>query len=89
MRLLHAKEHYFEEFYRHDIPEYGILSHCWSKKKGEEMTFQDWITGARHDHPGYKKIADCCRLAQSQVPPLEWVWVDTICESDYRLMKCV
>lgn len=80
MRLLHARDHYFEEFYRFDIPKYAILSHCWSSIKGNEMTLHDWHQESRVQHPGYKKIEECCMLARSYNPPLEWVWVDTVCK---------
>lgn len=41
MRLLHAKEVYFEDFYDDSTPEYVIISHSWYEYK-QELTYRNF-----------------------------------------------
>ena len=77
MRLLHTSTLKFREFFGDDIPKYAILSHTWGE---EEVSFQK----LQQDEPeeldklrGYRKIKDCCKLADSDGFP--YVWIDTCC----------
>jgi tetratricopeptide (TPR) repeat protein len=58
------------------IPQYAILSHTWGPNE-EEVTFQDLMTGAKKDTPGYRKIKFC--VDQANRDGLRYSWVDTCC----------
>ena len=74
MRLIHTTRLEFVEFFDSRVPRYSILSHCWGD---DEVSYQDFIAGVDHDAARFKKIVDCCNIAQSQ--GFEWRWIDTYC----------
>lgn len=62
------------------IPRYAILSHTWTD--GQEITYQDLLSGAINDEnglekTGYQKIRFC--VDQAAADGLEYCWVDTCC----------
>ncbi|KAL2073093.1 hypothetical protein VTL71DRAFT_10417 [Oculimacula yallundae] len=59
-----------------DIPAYAILSHTWGKDS-EEVTLNDFRTGAHVDKVGYRKIQFCGKQAVKD--DLRHFWVDTCC----------
>lgn len=59
-----------------EIPPYAILSHTWGND-GDEVTFEDILSGNGHYKEGYKKIDFCGRRAASD--DLRYFWVDTCC----------
>jgi hypothetical protein len=81
MRLLHSKTLKLQDFPKHEVVPYAILSHTWTD---EEVLFQD-IQGhnAGTTPPqikqklGYKKIEACC--AQATRDGFDYVWIDTCC----------
>lgn len=61
-----------------NIPPYAILSHRWSSKPDEEVSFVDLENGtARQKGKGYRKLIRCCEQAVKD--GYEYVWVDTCC----------
>jgi hypothetical protein len=64
MRLLHTKERRFQEFFDVDIPKYAILSHRWGP---DEVSYQDFSTGAKKNGAGYKKVLECCAFAANDI----------------------
>ncbi len=58
----------------HNTLPYAILSHTWT---GEEVTYQDLITGAGKSKSGYEKIKFCGEQATRD--GLQYFWVDTCC----------
>lgn len=64
--------------------EYAILSHCWSTRASDEVTFEQLLNLTRmtreriRDLPGYWKIVASCRRARDY-DQLNWLWVDTCC----------
>lgn len=74
MRLIHTSRFELEEFFDSEVPPYAILSHCWAR---DEVSYQDFLSGAKRDGDGWRKIMDCCELAQTD--DLDWAWVDTCC----------
>ncbi|KAF1972363.1 HET-domain-containing protein, partial [Bimuria novae-zelandiae CBS 107.79] len=58
-----------------NVPPYAILSHTW--QEGQEVTYDDLITGNGTDKAGYNKILFCARQAQRD--GLDYCWVDTCC----------
>jgi hypothetical protein len=56
-------------------PPYAILSHTWID--GEEVMYDELVTGTGKNKPGYDKICFCAeRAAQDR---LHYFWVDTCC----------
>lgn len=82
MRLLNTATLEFKEFLGSDMPEYAILSHVWS---GDEVSYEDYISGRKQDGYGYQKIVKLCELARDgpddvhQGRTLDWAWIDTCC----------
>lgn len=77
MRLLHAKDLYFEDFFDDNTPDYAILSHRWYDQK-EELTYHDFLDkGKKRDTKGYAKIVSTCEKALAH--KYIWIWVDTCC----------
>jgi hypothetical protein len=58
-----------------DVPPYAILSHTWAE--GQEVTYNELVTGTGKDKIGYDKIRFCGR--QAAADGLEYFWVDTCC----------
>jgi hypothetical protein len=58
-----------------NIPPYAILSHTWSE--GEEVTYDELVTGKGVNKAGYDKIRFCA--ARAAKDGLKYVWVDTCC----------
>jgi Heterokaryon incompatibility protein (HET) len=56
-------------------PLYAILSHTWTD--GEEVTYQDFISGTGNNKSGYDKIKFCGEQAAKD--GLQYFWVDTCC----------
>jgi hypothetical protein len=76
MRLLHAKNLYFEEFFEDACPDYVVFSHNWGTVE-EEVTYSDLLNGRKRDTTGYAKIISLC--AKTVEHKYSWVWVDTCC----------
>lgn len=76
MRLLHAKDHVFEEFFDADIPDYAILSHRWYSQK-EELSYREFVDGKKRETKGWAKIMATCEKALAH--KYNWIWVDTCC----------
>ena len=76
MRLLHAKDLVFDEFFDDNCPDYAILSHRWFSQK-EELTYRDFLDGKKRETKGYAKITATCEKALAH--KYEWIWVDTCC----------
>ncbi|CAG8972335.1 hypothetical protein HYALB_00001738 [Hymenoscyphus albidus] len=77
MRLLEMKspgEFNLAKVATHDIFPYAILSHTWT---GEEVSYQDLISGAGKSKSGYEKITFCGEQATRD--GLQYFWVDTCC----------
>ncbi|KAH8822106.1 heterokaryon incompatibility protein-domain-containing protein, partial [Xylogone sp. PMI_703] len=79
MRLLSVTTLKLREFpneYVSDVPEYAILSHTWDK---QEVTFQaiQYPTADLETTAGFRKIKNCCALAESD--GFQYVWIDTCC----------
>jgi hypothetical protein len=58
-----------------DRPPYAILSHTWTE--GQEVTYNDLVTGTGKDKTGYDKIRFCGGRAAAD--DLQYFWVDTCC----------
>ncbi|KAK5175873.1 uncharacterized protein LTR77_001013 [Saxophila tyrrhenica] len=63
MRLLNVHTLQFKEFFDHQVPPYGILSHRWSD---DEITFKDFRKGRRKEAAGYKKVLDFCAFVKKR-----------------------
>ncbi|KAH9205088.1 P-loop containing nucleoside triphosphate hydrolase protein [Leptodontidium sp. 2 PMI_412] len=59
----------------HNTLPYAILSHTWTE--GQEVTYQDLITGAGKGKSGYDKIKFCAEPAATD--GFQYFWVDTCC----------
>ena len=73
----------------YSIPEYAILSHTWGPD-GEEVTYEDLMTGAGERKPGYDKIRFCGN--QAKTDGLQYFWIDTCCirkSSDSELSESI
>jgi ankyrin repeat domain-containing protein 50 len=69
---LRLTEHFISD---ESVPPYAILSHTW--QEGQEVTYDNWMTGNGTDKTGYNKILFCARQAQRE--GLDYCWVDTCC----------
>jgi hypothetical protein len=70
------------------IPEYAILSHTWVE--GQEVTYEDLISGENKEKISYKKIRFC--IEQAARDGLLYAWVDTCCinkSSDAELSEAI
>ena len=78
MQLLHTDTATIKYFQRRDdeIQKYAILSHTWNDN-GSEVSFQDMDKSESKAIDGYRKILECCSLAQRK--GYEYVWIDTYC----------
>lgn len=56
-------------------PPYAILSHTW--QEGQEVTYNELVTGTGEDKSGYDKIRFCS--SQAEADGLHYFWVDTCC----------
>lgn len=56
-------------------PPYAILSHTWTD--GQEITYQELISGTGKDKTGYNKIHFCAE--QAATDGVQYFWVDTCC----------
>jgi hypothetical protein len=77
MRLLEIKgpgEFSLVQVATHNTLSYAILSHTWT---GQEVTYQDLISGAGKNKSGYDKIKFCGEQASKD--GLKYFWVDTCC----------
>jgi hypothetical protein len=77
MRLLEIKgpgEFSLIQVATHNTYPYAILSHTWT---GQEVTYQDLISGAGKSKSGYEKIKFCGEQATRD--GLRYFWVDTCC----------
>lgn len=78
MRLLQIKgpgQFSLVQVASHTDLSYAILSHTWIN--GQELTYQDLISGARNGKSGYDKIKFCGEQAAKD--GLQYFWVDTCC----------
>jgi hypothetical protein len=64
MRLLHTRELRFQEFFDVDTPKYAILSHRWGS---DEVSYQDFLAGAKKGGAGYRKVLEACAYAANEV----------------------
>lgn len=92
MRLINIHTLELHEF-AVNPPRYIILSHRWTD---DEPSYKDFAKRRRLDSTGGKKIVSFCTYVQKQtwdgnifshlrhkpVVPVEWVWIDTVCESN-------
>lgn len=78
MRLLHTDTATikFSQRRNDEIQRYAILSHTWYDSESE-VSFQDMDKSESKALDGYRKILDCCSLAQRE--GYEYVWIDTCC----------
>lgn len=87
MRLIHTTEFYLQEFFDLQLPEYAILSHCWTEC---EVQYRDYAqdTLRNPQAKASKELLECCRTARKKIfdacalarkEGLNWVWVDTCC----------
>ncbi|KAL8670607.1 MAG: hypothetical protein Q9168_004869 [Polycauliona sp. 1 TL-2023] len=74
MRLLDTITLEFVDIVRPEAERYAILSHTWGK---EEVSLQTLHKPESKQLQGYKKVEDCCALAQSE--GFWYVWIDTCC----------
>ena len=77
MRLLEIKgpgEFSLVHVATHNTFSYAILSHTWT---GQEVTYQDLISGAGKSKSGYEKIKFCGEQATRD--GLQYFWVDSCC----------
>jgi hypothetical protein len=77
MRLLEMKapgEFSLIQVATHNTLPYAILSHTWT---GQEVTYQDLVSGAGKSKSGYEKIRFCGEQATRD--GLQYFWVDTCC----------
>lgn len=56
-----------------DLPPYAILSHTWTE--GQEVTYNELVSGTGKDKTGYTKILFCVDRAAED--GLQYSWVDT------------
>ena len=77
MRLLKlvANEYSLVQAPTHNDLPYAILSHTWVE--GQEVTYQDVITGTGKGKSGYEKIKFCAE--QAATDGFQYFWVDTCC----------
>lgn len=57
------------------LPPYAILSHTWTE--GQEVTYNELVSGGGKDKIGYNKICFCSDRAAAD--GLQFFWVDTCC----------
>jgi hypothetical protein len=69
---LRLTEHFISD---ESVPPYATLSHTW--REGQEVTYDDLVTGNGMDKAGHNKILFCARKAQRD--GLNYSWVDTCC----------
>jgi hypothetical protein len=60
-------------FNDNDLPPYAILSHTWTE--GQEVTYNELVSGTGKDKTGYAKIRFCVDRAAKD--GLQYSWVDT------------
>ena len=78
MRLLEIKgpgEFSLVQVASHTDLSYAILSHTWTD--GQEVTYQDLVSGAGNGKSGYDKIKFCGEQAAKDGQ--KYFWVDTCC----------
>jgi len=64
-------------FSKDEIPPYVILSHTWSRRQDEEVTYKDLIDGTGRNRKGFRKLQFCAK--QTKADGLHYFWVDTCC----------
>ena len=77
MWLVNAKTYKLEAVFGRFTPEYAILSHTWSERSEEEITFQEITDPDARRKQGYDKIKGACQQALKD--GLLHVWIDTCC----------
>ena len=63
MRLLNVNTYEFKEFFDHDIPPYGILSHRWGE---DEVSYKEFRKGRGQNSSGHRKILDFCAFIRQR-----------------------
>lgn len=63
MRLLHARDLTFQEFFDEERPAYAILSHRWAK---EEVTYKQYVEKTYVEGAGIDKVRQACVHASRQ-----------------------
>jgi hypothetical protein len=77
-----------EQFKSKKSAKYAILSHTWTD--GQEITYQEFKSGAGRDRTGWEKIRFC--VDQAAVDGIDYSWVDTCCidkESQVELTTAI
>ena len=92
MRLIHTTDLRFKEFHDNRIlPEYAILSHCWSENAEDEVSYQVFRSQSYDEGSyGWREIWECCRIARER--DFQWAWIDTCCinkESSAELTEAI
>ncbi|OQN95615.1 hypothetical protein B0A48_18692 [Cryoendolithus antarcticus] len=78
MRLLNVENLTFAEFQDDKKrPSYVIASHRWLKDG--EATFQDVRDFRNVNGEGYQKVKAFAEYIKSNIPHVEWLWMDTCC----------
>jgi hypothetical protein len=75
LELVGPNEYSLVQAPTHNTLPYAILSHTWIE--GQEVTYQDLITGAGKGKSGYDKIKFCAE--QAATDGFQYFWVDTCC----------
>ena len=76
MRLINTSTFAIQDFTGKEVPQYAILSHRWHSSE-EEVSYHDFLDGAKRDTYGWRKVQRCCRIAL--INDLRWCWIDTCC----------
>lgn len=56
---------------------YAILSHRWSPKNDDEVSYEDIMAGRARQKPGFSKLEGTARQARKD--GYDWIWIDTCC----------
>jgi hypothetical protein len=60
-----------------EVPPFAILSHTWSLKEDDEVSYQDVIGNTVSTKKGYQKLLFL--MARAHSDGLEYAWLDTCC----------
>jgi hypothetical protein len=74
MRLLNINFQFCDYDYDDTLPPYAILSHTWSEKNEEEVTYQDLKDGTTKSKLKLELCRDWAKAAG-----FEYFWIDTCC----------
>ncbi|KAK4508618.1 hypothetical protein PRZ48_002357 [Zasmidium cellare] len=77
MRLVNVNTLELAEFANDQAPGYVAASHRWMT--GCETTFKKVLKKRDRDGAGYKKVEAFARYIRSNIPSIQWLWIDTCC----------